>query len=72
MEEGMAVTGHAWFNKGMRMLGFVVCLDLFLLDRTAGVVAWTTTAVSAATSFVLPSGALGKTAGPPDGDGEAI
>ncbi len=68
----MAVTGHAWLNKGMRLLESAACLVLFLLDMTAGVVAWTITAASVATFLVLPSGALGETAGPPDGDGEAI
>ncbi len=71
-EEGMAITGHAWFSIGMRFVLCAVCLDLFLIDRTAGVVAWTTTAVSTALVFVLPSGALGKTAGEPDGDEDAI
>ncbi len=47
-------------------------LGLFLFDMTAGAVEWTITSVSTSTSIVLPSGALGDTAGTPDGDGEAI
>ena len=72
MEEGMAITGHAWLSIGMRVVLCAVCLDLFLIDNTAGVVAWTTTAVAAELVSVLPSGALGKTACMPDGDGDAI
>ncbi len=68
----MAITGHVWFKIGMLFVLFAVCLALFLLDRTAGVVSWTTNAVSFVLVFVLPSGALGKTAGIPDGDEDAI
>ncbi len=72
MEEGIKLTGHAWFITGLWVVFCADFLDLFLIDKTAGVVAWTTTAVAAEFVLVLASGALGKTACLLDGDGDAI